>query len=256
MAAAGQEDASAHFVAKWLQREPEMAFAEVFCPTADKPRFRAWGALLHELREALFELSDPGVARAKSGWWAEELLGLARGESRHPISANLMHDRAPWAALARAMLDLPLDPPRAANTGEALALLEPLALATVQVESALFGAQSSDEAGRALATHWLLQRLPTGLAAADQARLPMHLLARHGMDTEALSPHLANALLRDWAGELLAAAPERAVGAAWMRRSRLRFDRVRLQKLASGQPAAALPPWTSLWQAWRAARSP
>jgi hypothetical protein len=100
-----------------------------------------------------------------------------------------------------------------------------------------------------------LQRLPSGLAAADQARLPMHLLARHGMDTAALSPHSANALLRDWAGELLACAPEHASGAAWIRRSRLRFDRARLQKMVSGRPVAPLAPWSSLWQAWRAARS-
>ncbi|MCX7041417.1 MAG: hypothetical protein NT117_01745, partial [Gammaproteobacteria bacterium] len=71
-------DAAAHFVGKWLQREPEMVFAEVFCPAADKPAFRAWGALLHELRESLFELSDPGVARIKTAWWAEELIGLGQ----------------------------------------------------------------------------------------------------------------------------------------------------------------------------------
>ena len=75
------------------------------------------------------------------------------------------------------------------------------------------------------------------------------------MDTEALSPYLANALLRDWASELLAALPERAQGAAWLRRSRLHFDRIRLQKLAVGQTASPLAPWSSLWQAWRAARS-
>jgi hypothetical protein len=255
MAVAASSDANAHFVAKWQQREPEMVFAEVFCPAADKPLFRSWGALLHELREAVFELSDPSVARAKSTWWAEELLGLARGESRHPISASLLGNSAPWTALARAILELPLDPPRAADTREAFALLAPLAQSALQVESALFAAQASEEAGRALVAHWLLQRLPSGLAAGDQARLPMHLLARHGMDTAALSPHSANALLRDWSLELLAAAPEHAEGAAWLRRSRLRFDRTRLQKIAHGHPVAPLAPWSSLWQAWRAARS-
>ena len=75
-------DASAHFVGKWLHREPEMVFAEVFCPNDDKLAFRAWGALLHELRESLFELSDPSVARIKTAWWAEEMIGLGQGRQR------------------------------------------------------------------------------------------------------------------------------------------------------------------------------
>ena len=256
MSAGVQAEAGAHFVAKWQQREPEMVFAEVFCPPADKPRFRAWGALLHELREALFELSDPAVTRAKSHWWAEEILGLARGQAQHPLTLALAQASAPWSALSRALLEQLQELPRAADTREAMALLLPLADSVAQVESELFGARASEDAQRALAAHWLLQRLPGGLAAGDQARLPMHLLARHGMDTEALSGDSANALLRDWAGELLNAAPEAAPGAAWLRRSRLQFDRIRLRKLASGQPLAPLAPWSSLWQARRAARSP
>lgn len=256
MRAADRDEAGAHFVAKWLQREPEMAFAEVFCPAPDKSRFRAWGALLHELREALFELSDPAVTQAKSNWWAEELLGLAHGRAQHPLGPALAQESAPWAVLSRAILEQAQEPPRAANTGEAIAQLLPLAEAVVRVEVALFPAQASEAAMRALAVHWLLQRLPAGLRAGDQARIPMHLLARHGMDTQSLSQDSQNALLRDWATELQAALPMRAPGSAWLRRGRLRFDHTRLQKLASGQSLQPLPPWLSLWQAWRAARSP
>ncbi len=256
MAAAVPDEASAHFVAKWLQREPEMAFAEVFCPAADKPRFRAWGALLHELREAQFELSDSDVARAKSHWWTEELLRLARGQAQHPLTLALAGSAAPWNLLARSLLEQPTEAPRAATTPEALALLQPLGAAVAQVESALFASHVDDAAAQALAAHWLLQRLPTGLRSADQARLPMHLLARHGMQTETLSGDSLNALLRDWAGELLAATPEQLPRAAWLRRSRLRFDRISMQKLASGKQSQAAAPWSNLWQAWRAARSP
>lgn len=255
MAASSRDSASSHFVAKWLAREPEMAFAEVFCPEGDRPRFRAWGALLHELREALFELSDPTVSRAKCGWWAEELLGLGRGQAQHPLTLQLIETKAPWSTLARALVEQEQDAPRAADTREAISLLLPLAQAVIQVESAVFGANANPDAASALAAHWLLQRLPAGLGKPDQARLPMHLLARHGMDTASLSDHLANALLRDWASELSLAAPTQAAGSPWLRRSRLAFDRVRLRKLASGSALRPLSPLPSLWTAWRAARA-
>ena len=82
-----------HFVHKWRQREPEMRLAEVFCARADAVsgisngataalRFTAWGALLHELREAVFEIAEPAVAGAKRGWWAEELQLIAGGRPR------------------------------------------------------------------------------------------------------------------------------------------------------------------------------
>ena len=74
--------ATAHFVDKWWQREPEMRIAAAFCARADAPgpgdpararaRFECWGALLHELREALFELPEASVAgstRVSSQRW-------------------------------------------------------------------------------------------------------------------------------------------------------------------------------------------
>ena len=57
--------AVAAFIAKWRVREPRMVYAEVFCPVhcvRDAP----WGALLFELREAAFELSDARLIEAKS----------------------------------------------------------------------------------------------------------------------------------------------------------------------------------------------
>jgi hypothetical protein len=247
-------DASVPFVDKWLQREPEMQFAEVFCPPGERPRFRAWGALLHELRESLFELSDPGVARVKTGWWAEETIGLGQGRQRHPLGEALIGSDAPWSALGRALLEFDPEPPRSANTAESIAALEPLALATTRVESALFGGVQAEAAARSLAVHWLLQRLPQGLASEDQARLPMHLLARHGLTADQLPTERSEPLLRDWAGELLASLPSRLAGAALIRRSRLRFDQARQQALASGRGLAPPAAPATLWRAWRAAR--
>ena len=260
-------EASEHFVEKWWRREPEMRVAEVFAAQADAPllgesgnAFRAWGALLHELREALFELADPGVAAAKRGWWAEELQAIANGRPRHPLGEVLAPRaearEAPWTGLALALVGAGGEP-RHADTAQTLAALLPLATATVAVENALFRVRDDGEAAaRALVVHWLLHRLPHGLGEEDGARVPMHLLARHEL-TFAQLPQAAPALLRDWGAELLAALPEHPRG-AFLRRARTRFDAARLRRLASrgGQGGFADPPAVAtLWRAWRAARA-
>ena len=262
--------ATDHFVEKWYRREPEMRIAASFCARADaapagatddasaRLRFEAWGALLHELREALFELPDAGVAAAKRGWWAEELHSIASARPRHPLGvalAGLQESKdAPWTGLARALVGGGGEA-GSADAAQALAALRPLAQATLAVENALFASRNDAAAADALAVHWLLHRLPRGLGEEDGARVPMHLLARHATPAAALAS-APDALLRDWAGELLAALPTNA-GGAFVRRARSRFDRARLQRLQSrgGQggfddPAA---PGT-LWRAWRAAR--
>lgn len=258
-----------HFVHKWWSREPEMRIAAAFCAGADSTppggraeaelRFQCWGALLHELREALFEIADVGVAAAKRGWWAEELQAIAAGSPRHPLgealAATSSSAAAPWTGLALAVLGRAIDGARAADGEEALANLLPLAEATIAVENALFQARGDAAAARALALHWLLQRLPAGLAAEDGARIPMHLLARHGL-TAAQLPRAGDALLRDWGAELAAAMPSATVGAAFLRRAATRFDRARLQRLAGrgGRGLAETAALATLWRAWQAAR--
>ena len=244
-----------HFVSKWLQREPEMAFAELFTPLALRPRFRAWGGLLHELREAAFELSDARVTEAKIGWWAEELLGLAEGRPRHPLTEALVGATAPWSALGRALLSLPETDRRYADTADALAGLRPLAQVVVEVEAALFEARSEPAAARALSVHWLLQRLPRGLEAEDRARIPLHLFARHGFSVPQIGVGEGDALLVDWARELRAALPVSLPGSAGYRRSRARFDAARLERLAAGKGHGEPPALATLWRAWRVARN-
>jgi hypothetical protein len=257
-----------HFVEKWYRREPEMRIAASFCPRADQApaaggeaaarlRYEAWGALLHELREALFELSDAGVAAAKRGWWAEELQSIANACARHPLGQALASlpqaSAAPWTGLALAVVGGGGES-RAGDTAAALSALRPLAQATLAVEDALFASRSDATMADALAVHWLLHRLPRGLADEDAARVPMHLLARHGLSAAAL-PAAPDALLRDWAGELQAALPSRPQG-AFLRRARTRFDQARLQRLRGrgGQGGFDDPgaPGT-LWPAWQAA---
>jgi len=99
-----------------------------------------------------------------------------------------------------------------------------------------------------------LQRLPHGLATEDQARIPLHLFARHGLNAAQLVAGQGEALLRDWATELLAQMPAGPAGASAFRRSRTRFDRARLQRLAACRGFAEPAALATLWRAWRAAK--
>jgi hypothetical protein len=254
VSAAAADAAIAHFVDKWLAREPEMRFVEPFLPPGQRLRFRVWGALLHELREAVFELSDPGLIRAKTGWWAEEMLRLGRAEASHPLTIHLPA-QAPWAGLARALLELPMDPPRSSGVEDALAALQAPAMAIATVEASIFDGVADVAAARSLAAHWLASRIPQGLADDDLARLPMHLLARHGLTAADLPTTRSQALLRDWGAELRAASGVRLPAqVALFRRARHRLDQRRLQALVrTGFPAPPRPP-IALWDAWRAAR--
>jgi len=249
-------DAIEHFVAKWQRREPEMAQAEVFCPPALRPRYRAWGALLHELREAAFELSDARVAEVKGQWWAEELLGLAEGRSRHPVTAPLQAADAPWQALVHALLGLPQHEARPGDTPAALARLAPLAAAIATIEASLFEVEPAPQDADAVAVHLLLFRLPEGLASDDQAGLPMSLLARHGLSAADVAAGQGEALLRDWATQLLAALPPANSHRSQFRRLRAGFDRARLARLAQGRGFDPPGPFVTLLRAWRLARSP
>ena len=262
--------ATEHFVEKWWQREPEMRVADAFSAGADpgnataRLRFQCWGALLHELREAVFELPDPGVAAAKRGWWAEDLQGVAFGRARHPLTLALAGldeaQSAPWTGLSLAVVGAGGEA-RQPDTAQALAALQPLAQAAIAVENALFRVRDDGGAAeRSLAVHWLLQRLPRGLDAEDGARVPMHLLARHGITLAQLTD-APDALLQDWAAELSAAVSEPPRG-AFIRRARYRFDRPRLEKLQrkvgghGGYWLYRPSPLGTLWRAWRAARGP
>lgn len=243
-----------HFVSKWQAREPEMRLAEVFCPATQKLLFQSWGALLHELREAVFELSDARVTEVKLLWWAEELSGLAQGRQRHPLTRSLAGMAAPWPALAAALIEFRADEARAANTELAIARLVPLAAAVIAVEAVLFNAPASDRQVRSLAVHWLLHRLPDGLSADDSACLPMHLFARHDATPAQVAAGRGERLLQDWAGELLQALQANIGHAAMLRRARHRFDRARLQRIAAGRGFSHPAAFATLWRAWAAGR--
>jgi hypothetical protein len=230
-----------------------MALAEVFCPQPLRPRFGAWGALLTELREAAFESSDPRIAAVKAPWWAEELLRFGQGQGRHPLAEDLSAPDLPWRELAGALLGQVQSGARPADPGQALAQVQPFAEAVAAVESRLFAAPVPSDP-RAVAVHLLLGRLPRGLGDEDRARVPMSLLARHGITGEQLAAGQGAALLRDWAGELMRADQDGIGGQALFRRLRTGLDRVALRRLAGGRGFTPEPAPLTVFRAWRIAR--
>jgi hypothetical protein len=241
-----------HFVSKWYAREPEMQFAEVFVPASEKALFPIWGALLHELKHTLFELSDSHVTDIKTAWWADEFQRLANGQPRHPITQALNNVDAPWALLSSNLFSvIETTSTRASNTEQAIDLLLPFSNALIEIEDRVFNAKAATPK-EIFAVHCLVQRLPHGLSSEDQARIPMHLMARHGVNAAQLANMGNSGLLQDWALELHAQLEHKVAGSLF-RNARTRFDQARLAHLMAGKGFIKAPAPKHLWRAWRAA---
>ena len=229
-----------------------MQFAEMFVAASEKPLFHVWGALLHELKHTLFELSDAHVTTIKTTWWADEFQRLANAQPRHPITLALSNIEAPWVSLASSLFSvIETASTRASNTEQAIDLLMPFANVLSEVEDKVFKVKLATPK-EIMAVHCLLQRLPHGLASDDQARVPMHLMARHSVNAMQL-PNMGNSgLLQDWALELHTQLEHKVAGSLF-RSARTRFDRVQLAQLIAGKDFAKSAAPKQLWHAWRAA---
>lgn len=244
------------YIRKWHAREPEMEIGELFVSAARRPLFRRWGALVFELREAAYELSDPRVTAAKAGWWAEELVATVQGRPRHPLTQGLeISEPAPWRDLAAALAAcIEADAPRPADAEAALASVRAMAESLQACEDALFGSRGGAAAVEVLSVHLLLQRLLVGASAEDAGRVPLNLLARHGLTAEAVGRPEGGAVRSDWARELAARLPPVPAEASVYRHLSGGFDRRRLARLARDGRLTAGGGFGTLWQAWRAAR--
>ncbi len=247
---------ASEFIAKWRAREPEMAYAEVFCPRPLRARFALWGALLHELRAAAFELSDARLIEAKSAWWADELLRCAQAAPRHPLTQSLAAPQLPWNALARGLVAAAqADPSRPEDRDAAFAAVAPLADGIAATEAALFDAGEANDASLAVAVHLFGERLRIGLAAADGGRVPLSLLARHGITSAMLVQPQGAIATSDWATELVSTLSTDLHGAALYRRTRYAFDAWLLRERAAGRVRHTIPSLRALRLAWNAARA-
>jgi hypothetical protein len=141
---------------------------------------RCWGALLHELREALFELARRRRRRRQARLVGGGDAGDRAGRARHPLGERWRPAGAQGRALDRAGAGAGRwrRRARAADTAQALAALRPLAQARWRWRTPC----SATRAGATRPTRspctGCCIALPRGPGREDGARLPMHLLAR------------------------------------------------------------------------------
>lgn len=244
-------------------RRPELALQAVFLPGPHRQRIALWHALLDELEEACFELSEPFIAQTKLGWWADELERGARGEGRHPLVQaffDLPSERAAeaalWRALPLAALELVERELVPASVEQALGALRPFAAAQDRLERALFG---GDGAESVIAIELLLRRQQRAqLGHHAQARLPRNLLARHGLaPAQMAEPGRITeraCFVRDFATELLALRPRTQARHARPRALQAAALEWQLQRLARDGVAGVPRGFGLMLVLWRAAR--
>jgi phytoene synthase len=251
-------------------------YSLLFSPPAAQPALTALHALARELDDVADECTDTGVARAKLGWWQEELARAFDNRPRHPVTRVLAPalSRHPVARAALAELveaaAARLPPVRFPDFDALHADCRRAGGALAELDAVLLGAPAPAEA-RALGTALeLAERLnDLGLhLRRDRLPLPLADLTRFGVrESELRSGHASDAI-----GALLAFEAERA---AHLLRATLAAlpDNVRrplqpartrahlaLARLAlarrRGYPLLArrlmLTPLRGLWIAWRA----
>jgi len=79
-------------------------YAFMFLPEQRRQAITAFYAFCREIDDVVDEPHDPGVARAKLGWWQGEIQGLFRGEPSHPVTQALSPCIEPFGIEARHLL--------------------------------------------------------------------------------------------------------------------------------------------------------
>ena len=267
------DPAFASFEEKWLQANPEQRVVAVFLEPRQRRLVHAFGKLVHELEQAIFDVREPQVAAAKLDWWHHELAAAATGNARHPVSRELFaqiaigrveHSR--WAELIGGGLAL-LDPPSAPSLDAVFNTLSIFYRPVAAIESAVLDADSRQNAANA--DLWISSHLLRSVALLERSErrqiLPLDLLARHGLTrATAARPGAERAgLLRDYlnaVGERLDSSLIASTRASVGRRVRARLDRDLAAKAGGGRDplaflgAAGANRWRTIWYAWREAR--
>lgn len=78
-----------YFIAQAAPTGSALYYACLFSDPGRHSPLLAWHALEHELLKSLTDVQDPGVARLRLQWWAEEIQRVAAGQARHPLGQAL-----------------------------------------------------------------------------------------------------------------------------------------------------------------------
>lgn len=258
----------------------DLRFAVLFAPRAQRSVLTALFALYLEIREILRECSDAEVARAKLGWWREEIARLTEHRARHPLTIRLdqqvrdavLPTEPLYEIIESVATDINATPLHDFDDVEKYC--DQRGGALTELAAALAGPRTPAtlEAARLLGRSWQLADIVLhGLAYAEHGRIYFASddLRKHGIDrhVSGASHSLAGvrALLEDYAGRARAlhATALAQTGVVW---SDLGVGLVlgglayaRLKKFAqTGYREAAAPvelrPFAQLWTAWRSAR--
>lgn len=263
------------YLSSWREADPQRACAWLFLRRAERIRYGACAAMIHEWWKTIHEVREPQVAVAKLGWWREELQRAAEGEARHPLTQSLFADprvrEVPlscWTAVVDAAL-LAITASPAADFVAQHSAAAPLAKAIAELETHVwFGTQAvNPRAAAVTAVANLVADVRALTAEVEHGRspLPMNLLARHGLTIGGLVADGPDrrAALRDFALLLRDALAEAATMSGPLilfRAIGLQHDLDSLERAARADaplPTLCAPGFGfgNLLKTWRAART-
>jgi phytoene synthase len=265
-------DAVASFEDKWSLAHPELPLALRFVRPGPRPMVSALACVSLEVGLATYGVSEAGVAASKLQWWAEELGLLSSGKARHPLTQVLAESVAlkvlppdawrAWIGAAFAQRDAA----PARGLPDLVAGYRSFYAPLSRIETAVYPGLSVESRAQAGALSRILLdtiRLPESLAAG-RLPLPLDLLARHGISSNALgnAGPQRDGVLREHFSALAGAmksvdrrglpAIVAAGLAADLRRCQLAAHAA--NPMASSASNLDRLPFSALWACWRAAR--
>jgi len=257
----------------------DFTIARLFAPAEIRGELTALHALYNELMNVAYSVSDPAVARAKLGWWREEVDRAFHGRPGHPVMQALEAaiesrrvTRGDLEALVAGALHN-VDPDVFQDEVELDAFCHATGGMRGRAEARLAGAgnsgiEAASALGAASAGVMLLHLMPHDLARG-RLFVPMGALARHQVSRARLQSRergpAQDALIRDRSQRARAALREAEAAVRPEDGDRLRhllvqaaLDRARVKRIArTGAGALNSPPRLSpvsrLFVAWRAA---
>lgn len=81
---------------KAAQSGSSFYYSFLFLPPAQRRAITALYAFCREVDDAVDECTDPSVARAKLGWWSQEIVNVFHGEPQHPVARALAEVAGPF----------------------------------------------------------------------------------------------------------------------------------------------------------------
>lgn len=160
-------------------------------PAERRAAVTALHAFAREVDEVPRQSSDIAIARAKLGWWRNEIAAIGTGKAQHPLATMLRDERLPLARLQELVsgAEMDLDYNAYPDFGALEVYLERSGGALAASTAELLGYSDSrtldcaTEIGIALRLTRIIRDVRTD-AERRHIYLPLHELAEHGVTTD------------------------------------------------------------------------